>query len=155
MKPIVIYCSKSGKTEAAAKRIQEDFSADILKIEPAKPYGSFIPACLRAHKEKKKKIEVEIKTEIPDLSAYDTVFLGYPIWMSSIPGFMKDFLKKCDVNGKVLIPFCTSRGTSVIPSIPDVKECCFGAGIKEGLAFTFSTDDAYTKWIDTIRRTYK
>ena len=154
MKAVVIYYSKSGKTEAAAKRIAEEFSADLLKVEPAKPYGGFLSTCLRARKEKKKRIPVEMKTEIPDLSAYDTVFLGFPIWMSTMPEFLKEFIKKCSVRDKMLIPFCTSKKTSVISSITQVKECCPGANIKEGLVLTYNNERDYQKWVNMIRMTY-
>ena len=154
MKAIVIYYSKSGKTEAIAKKIQKDLDCDILKIEPAKEYGGFISAVLRARKEKKKRLEVPVKTEVPDLSAYDTVFLGYPIWMSTTPGFLRDFLKKCNFKDKMMILFCTSKKTSILKSIYDVKESCPGSLIKEGLAFSASTEEAYTKWMNTFRQTY-
>lgn len=156
MKAIVIYCSKSGKTEALAKQIQEDVEGDILKIEPAKEYGSFIAACLRAGKERKKRVIVDVKNEIPDLSSYDTVFLGYPIWMSTMPGFFRDFIKKCDFTGKTLFPFCTSKSTSVLSSINDVKESCRACNIKEGLAFRYAKDDTkYKEWIAKVLEVYK
>ena len=155
MKAIVIYSSNSGKTETFAKKIQQEFNADILKVEPVKKYGGFLRACLRAGKERKKHVQVDIKTEVPDLSSYDTVFLGFPIWMSTIPAFLSQFMKKCSVRDKMLIPFCTSKKTSVISSMVQVKECCPGANIKEGLALRYTTEDAFAKWVGIVKTYYK
>ena len=46
-----------------------------------------------------------------DLSAYDTVFIGYPIWYGYEPMIIRTFLESYDFSGKTVIPFCTSGGS--------------------------------------------
>lgn len=108
MKAIIIYYSRSGNTEKIAKRLQRDLdNIPILKIEPEEAYGNYIMSCIRATKEKHANVIPKFITPIPDLTDYDTIFLGYPIWMQDLPMFVQEFMKQCNTKGKRIIPFAT------------------------------------------------
>lgn len=107
MKPIVIYYSRSGNTQRIAEKIQSDMNCDIVKVEPKEAYGNYIISCLRVTKEKRRQTPPGFITKIPNLTAYDVVFLGYPIWAQDVPVFVQEFIKKCDVQGKIVVPFAT------------------------------------------------
>ena len=151
MKAIVIYYSRVGNTEKLAKQIQADISADILKVEPSKDYGNYLSSIARVGKEKRASISVDVKTEVPDLSEYDTVLLGYPIWYSSMPPFMQDFMSKCELNGKIVIPFSTSGATNISSSLDSVKQCCKGASVIEPFNYARLKKDDYSKWIEKVK----
>ena len=74
MKAIILYCSRSGNTEALAHRVCQTIPCDTLKVEPKEPYGNYLQSILRVRKERKKNIVPETSTPVPDLSSYDTVF---------------------------------------------------------------------------------
>lgn len=107
MKAIIIYYSRSGNTEKLARRVQSDIGCDILKIEPEEEYGNYVASCLRVSKERKNKVVPQFVTEIPDLASYDVILLGYPVWAQDVPAFVADFISKCKITGKKIIPFAT------------------------------------------------
>ena len=45
-----------------------------------------------------------------DVSAYDAVFIGFPIWWGREPSVIDTFIEAHDFTGKCVIPFCTSGG---------------------------------------------
>lgn len=54
-----------------------------------------------------------IAGDVPDMSSYDTVIVGFPIWWGVAPRIIETFLESCDLSGKKIIPFCTSGGSGV------------------------------------------
>ncbi|MBO4317275.1 MAG: hypothetical protein J5855_03225, partial [Mailhella sp.] len=57
-----------------------------------------------------------IKGALPDLGKYDVVFLGYPIWWAVAPRIMSTFVEGCSLQGKTVVPFCTSGGSAFAKS---------------------------------------
>lgn len=151
MNAIIIYYSRSGNTEKYAKQLHADLGYPLLKIEPEEQYGNYIMSCFRVMKERSSKITPKFTTPIPDLSAYDTIFLGYPIWAQDIPVFVQDFMKKCDTSGKTIIPFATYGMSGINWTMKNLKRLFPDADIK--LPFdngVFKKGD-YQKWISDIK----
>ena len=151
MKPIIIYYSRSSNTEKIAMRAKTDLSCEAIKIIPEEAYGSYISACLRVTKEKKAPVAPAFFTPVPDLKGYDTILLGYPIWAQDIPRFVADFIEKCDLTGKTVIPFATYGMSGIQWTMKHLRQICAGAEIK--LPFdngTFKKGD-YEKWIQNVK----
>ncbi len=151
MNAIIIYYSRSGNTEKYAKQLHADLGYPLLKIEPEEQYGNYIMSCLRVMKERSSKITPKFTTPIPDLSAYDTIFLGYPIWAQDIPVFVQDFMKKCNTSGKTIIPFATYGMSGINWTMKNLKRLFPDTEIK--LPFdngVFKKGD-YQKWISDIK----
>lgn len=73
--------------------------------------------------------------EYPDLSGYDTVFLGYPNWWGTVPMVVDTFLRHYgDWSGRRVFPFCTNEGSGLGRSMSLVKEACPGATVENGLS---------------------
>ena len=106
---IVIYFSRSGKTEAVANEISRCLNCETLRIKPAKRYSRFYPkVLLRAYIERRNNIFPKIsKTSMPNLSMYDTIIIGYPIWAEEAPRIIYSFLAANKFKNKKIIPFCT------------------------------------------------
>ncbi|MBO4548635.1 MAG: hypothetical protein J5758_05395 [Abditibacteriota bacterium] len=110
MNPIVIYYSRTGTTKAVAKEISRQLNCDTQVIVPAKRYSRFFLKCLfRAYKEKRDGVWPLLKSKL-NLSLYDTIILGYPVWCGSAPRILHSFLKAQKIQGRTIIPFCTYRG---------------------------------------------
>ena len=124
LKAIILYCSRSGNTEALAHRVCQTIPCDTLKVEPKEPYGNYLQSILRVRKERKKDIVPETATPVPDLSSYDTVFVGFPVWFSDIPAFFSEFLSRCDLKEKKLIPFSTATNSNILKSLTTLKKVC-------------------------------
>lgn len=150
MKTLILYYSNSGNTERLARRIQQDIPSDMIKVEPAEKYGCFAKAVHRMIKERKSHTAVALKTPVPDLSSYDVIFVGYPIWASTLPDFMREFLSRCDFRDKKVIPFSTSYGASTESSLKDLKVACEGARVGLPLTFAKFHKDDYGKWLEKV-----
>ena len=115
---LVAYFSASGETARLAKTIAQAAGADLYEIRPETPYTA---ADLNWHDDQSRS-SVEMKDpacrpaiagEVPDLTAYDTVFVGFPIWWYQAPRIIETFLASADFSGKRVVPFATSGGSGM------------------------------------------
>ena len=148
-KILVVYFSRAGEnyqvgvvekgnTRILAEIIAEATGADIFEIKTVKPYPETYQECTEiAKQEAESNARPELANKIEDISRYDTIFLGYPIWWSDFPMPVYTFLENHDFNGKTIIPFCTSSednkltGKEInIPSIAKGSKVLEGIGIQ-------------------------
>ena len=114
MKRLVVYYSLSGNTEEAAKKIADRLGADLLRIDTEKPMPkNFVAQILVGggqvmmnHVPKLKPIDI-------DLSLYEEIILGSPIWNSKGVPAINAFLKDEEVAAKVSSLFFLSGGGEV------------------------------------------
>ena len=85
MKAMILYYSKSGKTENLVHKICEILPCDTLKVEPQDPYGNYLMSVIRVRRERKHHLVHKTVTAIPDLQAYNLVFVGFPVWFNDVP----------------------------------------------------------------------
>lgn len=151
MKPIVIYCSNSGTTEKLAERISSDIDCKMIKIEPEKHYGGYVSAVIKAVGEVIFNSEPGYRNTVPDLSGYDTVLFGYPIWCSEVPRFAAKFIRDCDLSGKKMIPFSTSGSTNISVTIPKLRKSCSSSEIIHPFSYAVAKKEDYGDWIEKIK----
>lgn len=124
-KTLVLYFSCTGNTAQIASYIAELKNADLLEIEPEKPYTSedlsrnessraFIEQTSEAN-------DVKIKSHNVNLTGYDTIYIGYPIWYSKAPRAVCTFLKENEMTSKTIVPFCTSDESTIESSVDELK----------------------------------
>lgn len=152
MKAIIIYYSRSGNTEKLAKRIQSDLSCDILKIEPEAAYGNYISSCIRATREKMAALPPKFLTPIPDLRRYDVVLLGFPIWMQDLPRLVSDFISRCDLSRKTLIPFATFGMTGLSWTEKTLSRVCPDVKRVLPLNWGILKKDDYNCWLNDVKK---
>ena len=105
---------EKGNTKILAEMIAERTHGDLFEIKAVKPYPKeYRPATEAAKQEKEENARPEIVGELPDLSKYDVVFLGYPIWWSDMPMPVYTFLDRENFAGKIILPFCTHEGSGL------------------------------------------
>lgn len=105
---------EKGNTKILAEMIAERTHGDIFEIKTVKPYPKeYRLATEAARQEKEEHARPEIVGELPDLSKYDVVFLGYPIWWSDLPMPVYTFLEGENFAGKTILPFCTHEGSGL------------------------------------------
>ena len=125
---------EKGNTKILAEMIAERTHGDIFEIKTVKPYPKeYRPATEAAKQEKEENARPKIVGELPDLSKYDVVFLGYPIWWSDMPMPVYTVLDRENFVGKIILPFCTHEGSGLSDtqrSIADVTK----ADVREGFA---------------------
>ena len=95
METLVIYFSQKGKTKEAAGRIAQLSGADLAEIKTHKSYRmSYRKTVFTALKEILLNERPELDMEIPDISAYDRILIGSPIWCGTFPNAVFSFLDK-------------------------------------------------------------
>lgn len=106
---------KRGNTARVADFIKQKTGADTYEIVPKKAYPkSYNQTTKVAQREQNENARPAIKGKLPDVSKYDTVFIGAPIWWGEYPMVVRTFLdKESGLNGKTLIPFTTNEGSGL------------------------------------------
>ena len=105
---------EKGNMRILAKMAADITKGDLFEIKTVKPYPKeYRPATEVAKQEKENNERPEINGPLPDMSQYDVIFLGYPIWWSDLPMGVYTFLEKENFAGKTIIPFCTHEGSGI------------------------------------------
>lgn len=156
-KALIIYFTRTGNTELFANYIKEKMNIELFKIVPATPYPEDYNQMLQVcQNEQKNNLRPEIKDPLTDVSKYDTILIGTPLWYSHIPNIVMTQLEKLDLKGKTIYPFNTHGGSGVGYTVDDYKKYATGATVKDGfpLSGTYvknNKDNAMndiTNWIE-------
>lgn len=157
MKAIVIYYSYGGNTQRIAEHIQKELGCESAKIETVKPYtGSYNTVVDQGQREVESGFMPEIKTVDLDLSRYDTVILGSPVWWYTFAPAMKTFLHDTNLVGKTVYPFATNGGW-IGHTFKDFSKECRGAKVMPGCNIRFNEETLLTserdiqKWIANMK----
>ena len=149
-KTLVIYSSfigeqysvgviEKGNTEIVADMIIEKLGADRYKVEPKNdtyPKDSYKRLTEIASEELHNNARPEIKDVTFDISNYDTIFIGAPVWWGDFPMIMYTLFEKVDMNGKIIVPFSTHGGSGLSGFDNKLKRLYPNATIMRGLAIT-------------------
>ena len=113
---------KVGNTKIVADYISELTGADQFEIVTHKYDGmAYNPLCDLA-KEEQQNNELPPFEGSVDVSKYETIFIGGPVWWGTYPQVMFTFFSKYDLNGKTIIPFTTHEGSGLGSCVKDVKK---------------------------------
>ncbi len=130
---------KTGNTKIIADFIAESTGADVFEIVPVKAYpADYNSAIAVAKKELGDNARPEIKSDI-DISKYDTIFLGYPIWWGDLPMPVYTFIEAHDFANKRVIPFCTHEGSGVSGTDAKLKGMLKNATVEKAFALRGAT----------------
>ena len=148
-KALVVYFSRTGEqytvgvidkgnTAVVAEMIAEKTGADLFEIVPADDHYPMTYAELTdvAKREQKEKARPAYKGTAPELSGYDTVFIGAPVWWGDWPMIMYTFFEqnRDALAGKTLIPFSTHEGSGLSGFDRKLGSAIPGAAVGRGLA---------------------
>ena len=126
---------EKGNTAYAAEYIRDAVGADLFEIETVKPYPESYQACCKeAAAEARTHARPELKTYLPDIASYDTLFVCYPNWCGTAPMSVFTFLEHYNLTGKRIIPLCTNEGSGLANSEADIAASCPGAQVLPGLS---------------------
>ena len=159
-KSIVVYFSCTGNTKAVAEEIAAQTGSDLHEIVPEEPYTeedlNYNDDNCRANAEMNDpESRPAISNTIENLSDYDTIYIGYPIWWGSLPRIMNTFFDTYDFSGKTIVPFCTSGSSSISQSVSVIREAEPEAQVKEGLQVSSpgadDSSDEVSRWLEEIK----
>lgn len=144
-----------GTTEYIAYTIQQKVGGDIHLIQTENPYPQdFDILRNQNHEEMNTNYLPPLAESDLNIDDYDVVFLGYPVWATTIPQPILSFMDKYDLSGKTIIPFCTHDGYGSGNSYSDIALFCPKATIIDGIAIEskdiFESNITIEKWLNTI-----
>ena len=158
MNKLVVYFSYTGNTEKIAKMIQKKLDCDILKLNPVVPYSTDYQTVVdeEQNNDSSGKV-VEIEKIDRDLSKYDEIILGTPVWWYSIAPVVRTFLKEYDLFGKIVIPFATNAGW-LGGTFKEIESLCINSSIKNEMNIVFksysddlvTSEDDLNNWIEML-----
>ncbi|MBQ3830722.1 MAG: flavodoxin, partial [Spirochaetales bacterium] len=146
---LVVYFSRTGEqytvgviekgnTAIVAEMIALQTGADLFEVIPADDHYPMTYNALTdvARKEQRDKARPAYMGEVPDLSQYDTVFIGAPVWWGDWPMIMYTFFEKNKdaLAGKRLVPFSTHEGSGLSGFDRKLSSACPESIVLKGLA---------------------
>lgn len=155
-KTLVAYFSASGTTKGIAQQLAKVAEADLHEIKPEKPYTD---ADLDwRNKQSRSSVEMDDKSSRPaitdklqNMQEYDVVYVGFPIWWYTCPTIINTFMEAYDFNGKTVIPFATSGGSSIKKACDELKAAYPGVNWKEGRLLNRASDADLKKWVESLK----
>lgn len=133
-KVLVIYYSWTGHTQAIAQQIAQHTQADVFRLETSEPLPSVPWAPLLLKRQLSTGRYPQLKHPLPDVSAYDTVFVGGPVWWYTAATPLLQFLREMDFQHKNVVPFST-QGSNYGTFFEDFAQQARNAQLKKGASF--------------------
>lgn len=154
-KVLVVYFSHTGNTRTIAGYINETVSSDLAEIKTTTAYTDDYDSLLaQVRGEVASAYCPPLTEQMEDISSYDVIFVGYPIWVETAAPPIRTFLTTHDLSGKTVVPFCTSGTSSAEASYRLVRSLCPQSTVLEGLQIRRGTyDTAYARvaaWLEKI-----
>lgn len=159
---LIVYFSATNNTRNMANYIHNKIGGDIVEIEAAQPYTSqelnySIPNNRpEVEKAENARPEIALSTySAIDISKYDTIVIGYPIWWWTAPMIIGTFLEYYDLTGYDIYPFTQSASMNVehfTNSMTFVSECAFKKGtptIHDGLFARYNASSEIDQYLQT------
>lgn len=134
---LVAVFSYSGTTLTVAERIAEATGADLFRIETTDAWPDDYDAMTaQVQREQDEGYLPPLAAAVQDWDAYDTVYLGHPIWWGQLPHVVRSFLAQHDLAGKTAAPFSTSSSSGNAAALDALRELCPEADVREALHLT-------------------
>lgn len=127
MKKLIAYFSVSGVTKRAAEQLACLTGADLYEIRPEKPYSR--EDLDWKNKQSRSSLEMmdpssrpPLAQSVPDVSSYDIVYIGFPVWWGVAPRPVNTFIESARLEDKPVYIFATSGGSGIDYALKDMKK---------------------------------
>ena len=110
---LTLYFTWSGSSEAVAREAHRILGGDILRLETAKAYPSVYGDMTRIAVAEREANARPALRALPDVSGYETIALGHPIWGGRMPMALYTFLESVDLAGKRVLHWTTHGGSGL------------------------------------------
>lgn len=135
---LIVYYSYSGNTRRVAERMAEVLGADRYEIKTVKAYpeDEYETAAV-ASEERRSGNLPQITEDFPDISQYEYIWIGGPVWNGEIAAPLAKYLACTDLRGKTVIPFWTNKGSGEQAYLRDFQQFVRDAEVTEGFGISF------------------
>lgn len=157
VKTLIVYYSYSGTTQRAAEHLQELTDGTLYELELAEPYtGSSNDVSDRVFAERDDNKMPELSGTLPDISEYDRILIGTPVWNDSMANPISSYLEQTDFDGKTVSLFWTYI-TNEGSTERDFAKQAQNAQVADGLALRSANgmdddklDSKLQNWLDKL-----
>lgn len=145
MNKLVVYFSYTNHTKMIAEKIKETLNCDILEIKTVVPYSNDYQTVVDdEHNSEASNHLPEIQNINIDLSKYDEIIVGTPVWWYRPAPAIRTFLTQNDLSGKTIIPFATIAGL-LGRTFTDITKLCPNSNLTGEMNIVFGMDYNDTK----------
>ena len=155
---LIVYFSYTGNTRMIAHKIKEKLNCDILEIKTVLPYSDDYDTVVNDEQNSEaSNFLPEIQDINIDLSKYDEIILGTPVWWYRPVPAIRTFLDENDLSGKTIKPFATNAGW-LGRTFKEIKSLCPNSNINDEMNIVFESysdklvtkEQDIEKWIDKL-----
>ena len=154
-KILVAYFSATGTTRSVARQIASATDGTLMEIEPVETYTD---ADLDwRDKQSRSSVEMHnldfrpaIKNKKNAADEYDVDFIGFPIWWDLAPTAVNTFIESNNLQGKTVIPFATSGGSTISNSVKELKKQYPDINWTEGRLLNGVSQKAVGQWVKSL-----
>lgn len=154
MTVIMILCITVNAQKQSNRTLVAYFSATGTTEKAAKPAKKYTSADLDWHdKSSRSSVEMAdassrpaLRSQPQNLAAYDTIYIGFPIWWNLAPRIINSFIEKGDFTGKILIPFATSGGSRISNAEQELKKAYPSLNWQKGRLMNGATKEEIKQW---------
>ena len=154
-KILIAYYSRSGNTKTIAKEIQKQTNAEMFELIPPQKYPSGYDEMTEFAKKEIEQNTTPPLKENKDISSYDVIFVGTPIWWCKMATPVKSFLKENNFEGKTIVPFVTHGGGGGYSISKDMQKLAPKAKVLNQFTVYGSGDSTtpneISNWISTLK----
>lgn len=158
MSKLIVYFSYTNNTRTIANKIKEKLNCDILEIKTIVPYSEDYQSVVDDEQNSEKSNYLpEIQDININLSQYDEIILGTPVWWYRPVPSIRTFLTQNDLSKKTIKPFATNAGW-LGRTFKEIKSLCPNSIVKDGMSIVFesysnklvTSENDVHNWIDTL-----
>lgn len=158
MNKLIVYFSYTGNTRTIANKIKEKLDCDILEIKTVIPYSKDYETVVNDEQNSESSNHLpEIQNINVDISKYDEIILGTPVWWYRPVPAIRTFLTQNDLSGKTIKPFATNAGW-LGRTFKEIESMCPNSTVERGMNIVFKSysDKLVTKlqdideWINSL-----
>lgn len=156
-KTLVVYFSATGTTEKAALSIAEITGGTLYEIVPQQAYTAddldWNDSQSRSSVEMNNpQARPALKDTKLDVSPYNVIFIGYPIWWNQAPRIINTFIESHDLKGKMLVPFATSGGSGITVSVKELRDTYPELKWHDGKLLNGENRDNIQNWVSDLMK---
>ncbi len=128
---LIAYYSYSGNTKEVAEAIQKQTGGDLFEIKAEGTYpGSYREMTRQVQQELRDGFRPRLTATVDDISRYDIIFIGSPVWWGTITPQVSSFMESHDLAGKTVVPFITHGGGGAMNTVKDMTTACKGCRVQ-------------------------
>ena len=139
MNKLIVYFSYTNNTRTIANKIKEKLNCDILEIKTVIPYSQDYETVVNDEQNSEASNHLpEIQKIEIDLSKYDEIIIGTPVWWYRPVPAIRTFLSQNNLSGKVIKPYATNAGW-LGKTFQEIKMLCPNSEVEEGMNIVFES----------------